>query len=98
MSENHIKSEKTVFAQKYDTIRATNYFHRFQRGIRHRFLNQLELHMVKRGLKIAGMPDKILDIPCGTGRVWCVFNHKTTKKLKSADFFIYIVRGGVVKN
>jgi ubiquinone/menaquinone biosynthesis C-methylase UbiE len=86
MQSTPVKSEQIRFAQKYDYARAVDYYHRFNRSPRKRFLNWLEQCMAKRGLTMANMPTHILDIPSGTGRFWQTLHHNSHVKLHAADF------------
>lgn len=92
-----IKSEQTRFAQKYDYDRAIDYYHRFTQNPRRRLLNWLELRMATRGLKMAGMPENILDIPSGTGRFWDTLQHNAHVKLHAADFNVAMLDVGFKK-
>lgn len=86
MPFNTVKSEHTHFAQKYDYDRAINYYYRYYKSPRKRFLNWLEQKMAKRGLALAGNPQQLLDVPCGTGRFWESLPHQLPVKSHVADF------------
>lgn len=97
MQPSPIKSEQTRFANKYDYDRAITYFNRFYKSPRKRIINWFEQKMAKRALVAAGLPTRILDIPCGTGRFWQTLRHNPSTKLYVSDFNLAMLEVGLEK-
>lgn len=63
------------------------------RGYRRQFFPELtikltawrEISLLRQALDLAGQPNSILDIPCGTGRLWPVLLEKANRILIGAD-------------
>lgn len=51
----------------------------------HRLAAWRETALIRRALALAGQPNSILHIPCGTGRLWPIFLEKTNRMLIGAD-------------
>ena len=92
-----IKSENTHFAQKYDYQRALNYYDRYYKSPRKRFINWLEQKMLRRGLHLIGKPVQILDLPAGTGRFWQSLQYAPKVQLQVADFNLAMLQVGLEK-
>lgn len=78
-----VKSEQIKFANKYDRVRAEQYYDRFQKSYRKRLLNWLEQRMLSKGIQKLGSVHNILDIPAGTGRFW-----QTLKTAKAQNYYV----------
>lgn len=66
--------------------RASNMFHRRRLAELLRRLDaRREVTVLRRALDLAGQPNSILDIPCGTGRLWPLLLKKTNRLLIGAD-------------
>ena len=55
------------------------------RGFAEKLSNRREIAIAKQALKIAGNPETILDIPCGTGRFWPMLAESPQRKIYAAD-------------
>ena len=44
-----------------------------------------EVHLLRNALDLAGQPNSILDLPCGTGRLWPLLLEKSNRMLIGAD-------------
>lgn len=73
------------FSGKYDAALARKYFHKHQRGLKARLNTWCEVAMARRALKLAGRPQSVLDLPCGTGRFWALLAEEPGRKIFAAD-------------
>ncbi|HWN93523.1 MAG TPA: class I SAM-dependent methyltransferase [Methylomirabilota bacterium] len=80
MSDNELR-----FSRKYDAAHARRYFEKHQRGFWRRFNTWREAGMARRALLLAGRPQSVLDLPCGTGRFWDLLAEEPRRKIYAAD-------------
>ena len=73
------------FSRKYDAGRAQRYFDKHRRGFWRRLNTWREAGMARQALQLAGNPDSVLDLPCGTGRFWDLLAENPTRKIFAAD-------------
>lgn len=78
------KTELT-FSRKYDLARAERYFHKHQHGVWRRLNTWREAGMARQALLLAGRPQSVLDLPCGTGRFWNLLAEEPNRKIYAAD-------------
>ena len=74
-----------VFSRKYDNARATRYFEKHQRGFWRRLNTWREAGMARQALWLAGQPQSVLDLPCGTGRFWNLLAEEPRRQIYAAD-------------
>jgi len=73
------------FSTKYDASHSENYFFKHKHRFRHRLTTRREVSLARKALKIAGNPQKILDLPCGAGRFWSMLAEDPERTLYAAD-------------
>jgi SAM-dependent methyltransferase len=73
------------FSRKYDDARARRYFEKHRRGFWRRLNTWRETGMARRALLLAGRPQSVLDLPCGTGRFWNLLAEEPRRKIYAAD-------------
>lgn len=83
--ESSAPGNELAFSGKYDTALARKYFHKHQRGLKARLNTWWEVAMARRALKLAGRPQSVLDLPCGTGRFWELLAEEPGRKIFAAD-------------
>ena len=82
-----IKKGEQDFSGKYSLERAEEYFRKHQHGsLSRRLSNWWETRMARKALRLAGHPESILDLPCGTGRFWELLAADPKRKLYAADY------------
>ena len=69
----------------YREGRARHYKQHHQKNLRTRLTSWREQEVVRLALEAAGRPEIVLDLPCGTGRYWPVFESNGCRKLIAAD-------------
>ena len=74
-----------AFSRKYDIARATRYFEKHQRGLWRRLNTWREAGMARQALWLAGSPQSVLDLPCGTGRFWNLLAEEPRRRIYAAD-------------
>jgi hypothetical protein len=60
------------FAEKYDPEHAKKYFEKHNTGFWRRLSTWREIDTARKALVMAGRPQTVLDLPCGTGRFWAM--------------------------
>ena len=73
------------FSRKYDLARAERYFQKHQHGFWRRLNTWREAGMARQALLLAGRPQSVLDLPCGTGRFWNLLAEEPSRKIYAAD-------------
>jgi len=85
MSNGQSFISQAPFSLKYDREHSRNYFLKHRHGFRRRLTNWREHAMARKGLRLAGHPQSILDIPCGAGRFWSLLAADPNRILYAAD-------------
>jgi ubiquinone/menaquinone biosynthesis C-methylase UbiE len=70
----------------YSLNRAGEYDQHHKKSLRARLTSERELALLKQSLKIAGVPETVLDLPCGTGRFWPAIAEAGVKRLIAGDY------------
>lgn len=73
------------FSRKYDDAHARRYFDKHRRGFWRRLNTWREAGMARQALLLAGRPQSVLDLPCGTGRFWNLLAEEPRRKIYAAD-------------
>ena len=73
------------FSDCYAGSRADRYHAHHRKSPLKRLANGRELAAARRALRMAGNPDSVLDLPCGTGRFWPVLCEREGRKLTAMD-------------
>lgn len=76
---------------KYDRKHSQNYYLKHRHGLRRRLTNWREHVMACKGLRLAGNPQSVLDIPCGAGRFWSLLAADPDRILYAADNSPYML-------
>jgi len=69
----------------YTPAQAQAYERHHQKNRRTKLTTFRERQLLRMALRLAGWPEVVLDIPCGTGRFWCAFAQSGVRKLIAAD-------------
>ncbi|MBL1320453.1 MAG: class I SAM-dependent methyltransferase [Methylophaga sp.] len=87
---------KLQFSEKYDEAHAKTYFEKHEYGGVWRSLSNWRDHQVARkALKIAGNPNTILDMPCGTGRFWDLLIENPKREIHVSDNSQEMINAGL---
>lgn len=81
-----MKRKDLEFSKKYDAEHAKAYFEKHQSGLWRKISNWRDQQICRQALKIAGNPNSILDMPCGTGRFWPLLAEKKNRAIIAADY------------
>ncbi len=73
------------FSEKYDPDHARKYFEKHSSGFWRKLSNWRENAMARKALVIAGRPQSVLDLPCGTGRFWKMLAEEQGRTIFAAD-------------
>jgi SAM-dependent methyltransferase len=73
------------FSRKYDAAHAQRYFEKHGSGLWRRMNTWREAGMARQALLLAGRPQSVLDLPCGTGRFWALLAEERERKIYAAD-------------
>ncbi len=73
------------FSEKYDSEHAREYFEKHNTGFFRRLSTWREVGMARKALVMAGRPQSVLDLPCGTGRFWEMLAEEPGRKIYAAD-------------
>lgn len=76
---------KLEFSNKYDREHSQYYYEKHKHGIEPRLSHWRDVQLVRKALKIAGEPQKVLDLPCGAGRFWPALAENPTRTIIGAD-------------
>lgn len=72
-------------AGRYDAETAQNYLKMHRVSWSRRLSSWREVRLARRALALAGNPDAILDMPCGTGRFWPMLAATSARRLLAGD-------------
>lgn len=73
------------FSAKYDRAHAEEYRRKHGESIARRISNARDAQLARKALKLAGDPQHVVDLPCGTGRFWPVLLENPKRTLIAAD-------------
>lgn len=76
---------KLEFSEKYNREHSQQYFEKHQDGFARKLSHWRDVQLARKALKIAGAPQKVLDLPCGAGRFWPVLAESPTRTIIGAD-------------
>lgn len=85
MADRNTPPPHYEFSEKYDPEHARKYFEKHNSGFWRMLSNWREVGMARRALAIAGRPQSVLDLPCGTGRFWEMLGEEKGRKIFAAD-------------
>jgi len=85
MSKSKDAPIKLEFSNKYDREHSQYYYEKHKRGIEPRLSHWRDVQIARKALKIAGEPQKVLDLPCGAGRFWPTLAENKTRTIIGAD-------------
>lgn len=74
------------FSEKYDARHARQYLLKHDDGFWRRVSNWREHQLARKALRVAGNPNTVLDIPCGTGRFWDVLSEQPDRVIYACDY------------
>lgn len=83
--EERMSTVTYEFSEKYDADKARTYFIKHNSGLKNRLSTWREVRMARKALKLAGRPQSVLDLPCGTGRFWELLAEEPGRTLYAAD-------------
>ncbi|MGB4073579.1 class I SAM-dependent methyltransferase [Pseudomonas sp.] len=73
------------WATSYDHLHATDCLQKHEYGLTRRIAHWRDEQQTRRALKLAGDPDMVLDLPCGTGRFWALLAEQPNRLIFAAD-------------
>lgn len=73
------------FSKKYTAEHSQQYYEKHAQGLWRKLSNARETGIARKALKMAGNPQSVLDLPCGTGRFWDMLAENRNRKLYGAD-------------
>jgi ubiquinone/menaquinone biosynthesis C-methylase UbiE len=85
MKENSQKKIHLSFSDKYDRSHSEQYFQKHQDGLARRMSHMRDVQLARKALRLAGEPQKVLDLPCGAGRFWSMLLENGSRELIGAD-------------
>ena len=74
------------FSDKYDEAHARAYFEKHEFEFWRRLSNWRDHQIARKALKLAGNPQSVLDVPCGTGRFWDVLAEDKQRVIHACDY------------
>ncbi len=74
------------FSDKYDEAHARAYFEKHEFEFWRRLSNWRDHQIARKALKMAGNPQSVLDVPCGTGRFWDVLAEDKQRVIHACDY------------
>lgn len=72
-------------ATRYDHLHAAEHLQKHEFGLTRRLAHWRDEQQTRRALKLAGDPDTVLDLPCGTGRFWPLLAEQPNRLIFAAD-------------
>lgn len=85
MSEENKNVPDLEFSKKYSAEHSKEYYEKHTRGFWRNLSNNREISIARKALKMAGNPQSVLDLPCGTGRFWDMLAEDPTRSLYGSD-------------
>lgn len=86
MAEKQITTPHYEFSEKYDPEHARKYFEKHNSGFWRQLSTWREVGMARQALVLAGRPRTVLDLPCGTGRLWPMLSEEKGREIYVADY------------
>jgi SAM-dependent methyltransferase len=80
------KKQDLAFSGKYNADHAEQYFEKHNNGFWRRLSNWREHQVARKALKVAGDPQRVLDMPCGTGRFWSLLAEDMKREFHVVDY------------
>jgi ubiquinone/menaquinone biosynthesis C-methylase UbiE len=85
MNDDSQKKIHLSFSDKYDRAHSEQYFEKHQDGLARRMSHWRDVQLARKALRLAGEPQKVLDLPCGAGRFWPMLLETAGRELVAAD-------------
>lgn len=86
MTDEQITPPHYEFSDKYDPEHARKYFEKHDSGFWRQLSTWREIGMARKALVMAGNPQSVLDLPCGTGRFWPMLAEEKGRKIYVGDY------------
>ena len=86
MSETNKDTSELEFSDKYTDEHARQYFYKHTDGFWRSLSNRREIAIARKALRLAGDPQRILDLPSGTGRFWEMLAEAPGRTLYASDY------------
>jgi len=77
--------QELAFSTKYTLHHAARYHRKHRETIGSRISNWREQQLAAGALAMAGKPQTVLDLPCGTGRFWPLLARRADRTILAAD-------------
>lgn len=84
MKDDNITPPHYEFSE-YDPEHAKKYFEKHNSGFWRQLSTWREIGMARKALVLAGRPQSVLDLPCGTGRFWHMLVEEKGRKIYVGD-------------
>lgn len=85
MKDSNLTSPHYEFSDKYDPEHARKYFEKHNSGFWRKLSTWREIAMARKALVLAGRPQSVLDLPCGTGRFWPMLAEEKGRRIYVGD-------------
>ncbi|WP_417508568.1 class I SAM-dependent methyltransferase [Methylophaga sp.] len=83
------------FSGKYDDTHARAYFEKHQDGLWRQLSNWRDHQVARKALSLAGDPQTVLDVPCGTGRFWSLLCEQPQRQIFASDYSQHMINTGM---
>ncbi len=80
-----VKAINLDFSDKYQEQHSKKYFDKYEQKFWRRLSNRRDQAIVRQALELAGNPESVLDVPCGTGRFWQALSEQPNRKIYACD-------------
>ncbi len=74
------------FSEKYNRAHAEQYLRKHRDGLARHLSNWRDQQLARKALKLAGEPDRVLDLPCGAGRFLATLAEQPDRTVVAADY------------
>jgi len=88
-------AKELEFSKKYDQQHAERYFHKHDSGFWRQLSTWRDRQVARKALKLAGNPQSVLDVPCGTGRFWGVLAEQPERIIHACDNSQHMINAGM---
>lgn len=95
MSDNKQNPPSLEFSDKYDEEHARAYFEKHNTGFERKISNFRDHQIGRKALTLAGKPETVLDIPCGTGRFWDLLAEDPERTIYASDYSSDMINMGL---
>lgn len=85
------QASELEFSKKYTLEHSQQYAEKHEETVTRKLSDRREQAIARKGLKLAGNPKKVLDLPCGTGRFWSLLAEQPDREIYAADYSEHMI-------